>query len=112
MLQSEDAYEEDTYTFVPHLRVKQVVRRGHYGDDPFLIVTFKPNSRGRLVMTAQSKRRVKNWPHMHYFETWPLYTSFEAMPLSSLIRTKPQIEVKGSCVLASDELVEPKPVRA
>ena len=36
MLQSEDAYEEDTYTFAPDLRVKQVVRRGHYIDDPFL----------------------------------------------------------------------------
>src|SRR3569623_1205259 len=31
MLQSEDAYEEDTYTFDPDLRVRQLVRRGHYG---------------------------------------------------------------------------------
>jgi len=99
MNQSEDAYEEDTYTFSPDLRVKQVVRKGHYLDDPFLTVTFKANAHGRLVMTDQSKRTAKTWPHMHYFETWPLYASLNSMPLSHLIRIKPIIGVKNSCLV-------------
>jgi hypothetical protein len=98
MTQSEDAYQEDTYTFAPDLSVKQVVRKGHYVDDPFLTVTFKLDARKRLVMTAESRRRVKNWRHENYFQNWPLYTSLQEMPFARLIQAKPKITIIGTCL--------------
>ena len=72
MSQSEDAYVEDSYTFGRDLAVKEVVRRGHYVEDPFVRVTFKPDSKGHLRMTAQSRRALKAWQHTTYFLDWPL----------------------------------------
>jgi hypothetical protein len=97
MTQSEDAYQEDTYTFAADLSVKQVVRKGHYVNDPFLTVTFRSNAHRRLLMTAESKRRVKNWRHETYFQDWPLYTSLQKMPFARLIHVKPKIAVTGTC---------------
>jgi hypothetical protein len=97
MSQSEDAYVEDSYTFGRDLAVKEVVRRGHYVEDPFVRVTFKPDSKGHLRMTAQSRRALKAWQHTTYFLDWPLYPTFAEIPFAGLIHTKPSISVSKAC---------------
>jgi len=97
MSQSEDAYVEDSYTFGPDLAVKQVVRQGHYVSDPFATATFRPDARGRLHMTAQSRRALQSWKHTTYFLEWPLYATFSEIPFAGLIKTKPVISVSEAC---------------
>lgn len=97
MSQSEDAYVEDSYTFGPDLAVKEIVRRGHYVEDPFVRVTFKPDGKGHLHMTAQSRRALQSWQHTTYFLDWPLYASFAKIPFAGLIHMKPSISVSEAC---------------
>jgi hypothetical protein len=97
MSQSEDAFVEDRYTFGPDFAVKQVARRGHYVSDPFATATFRPDGRGRLRMTADSRRRLRSWKHTTYFLEWPLYETFAQIPFAGLIRIKPSIAVSEAC---------------
>ncbi len=97
MSQSEDAYVEDTYTFGHDLTVTQVDRKGHYVDDPFARATFKPDIRGRLTMTDESRRELRSWEHTTYFLEWPLYASFSEIPFAGLISMEPNISVSEAC---------------
>lgn len=96
-LQSEDAYAEDSYSFAPDLRVTQVVRRGHYIEDPFFAATYRPDLAGNLRLTAESAEAVKNWGHETYFFEWPMHRSFAELPFASLIETTPRISVSANC---------------
>jgi len=97
MSQSEDAYVEDSYTFGPDLGLKKVVRTGHYVGDPFVTATFRPDGRGHLQLTEDSRRALKSWQHATYFLEWPLYETFSKIPFSALIVTKPSIRVSEAC---------------
>lgn len=97
MSQSEDAYVEDAYTFGPDLAVKEVIRRGHYVNDPFATATFRPDDGGRLHMTPESRRALESWEHTTYFLGWPLYATFSEIPFAGLIDIKPGISVSEAC---------------
>src|SRR5512143_3152184 len=53
--ESEDAYVEDLYFLGPKNEVVKMVRTGHYINDPWVSVTFEPDSAGRLRLSALSK---------------------------------------------------------
>ena len=97
MSQSQDSYVEDTYTFARDLTVAQVVRKGHYVEDPFATATFRPDSRGRLRMTGESRRALRSWQHTTYFFEWPLYATFSEIPFAGLIGLEPGISVSEAC---------------
>jgi hypothetical protein len=97
--QSEDSYVEDSYTFGPDLAVKEVVRRGHYINDPFATAIFRPDESGHLSMTAKSRRALQSWEREHatYFFGWPLYATFAEIPFARLIDMKSGIAVTEAC---------------
>jgi len=99
VLQSEDAYVEDAYTFGPDLTVKKVVRRGHYARDPFISAVFKPDARMQLKMIARSQKAVQSWGQTQeiYFFDWPIYSAFSQIPFAGLISTKP-VSVSETCL--------------
>jgi hypothetical protein len=99
MLQSEDAYVEDTYTFGPDLTIKKVVRRGHYVGDPFISAVFKPDGRMQLKMIPRSQKAVQSWGQTQeiYFFDWPIYSTFSQIPFAGLISTKP-VSVFKTCL--------------
>ena len=96
---SEDAHLEDSYTFGPDLAVKELVRTGHYGSDPFVTAIFRPDDRGHLTMTPQSRNALQSWERKHatYFLEWPRYATFSEIPFAGLIRMKPGITVTEAC---------------
>lgn len=96
-LQSEDAYVEDSYSFAADLSVSQVMRRGHYIDDPFLAVTYRPDEVGNLQITADAAEAVRAWEHETYFLEWPVHRSFAELPFASLVETQPQVTVSANC---------------
>jgi len=96
--QSEDAYLEDTYTFGPDLAVEEVVRKGHYFDDPFVTATFRPDDSGHLSMTAASRQALRSWEHTTYFFEWQLYAAFSEIPFAGLIGRTPSITVSEACL--------------
>lgn len=95
--QSEDSYVEDTYTFGPSFTIKDVVRRGHYYSDPFVSARFRPDAKGHLKMTQESRRALRSWKHTTYFFEWPLYETFSEFPFSGLIKLNPRIKVTNGC---------------
>ena len=97
MSQSQDSYVEDTYAFASDLTVAQVVRKGHYVDDPFATATFRPDSHGRLRMTDESRSALRSWRHTTYFFDWPLYATFAEIPFAGLIGMERGISVSETC---------------
>jgi hypothetical protein len=95
--QSEDAYVEDTYSFAPDMRVSQVVRKGHYWDDPFFTATYRLDDAGNLRRTAESVEAGKTWQHTTYFLDWSMYRSFAELPFAALIETQPRVSVSANC---------------
>jgi hypothetical protein len=99
--QSDDSYTEDSYSFDATGRVKQVVRKGHYSENPFFSVTYVPGADGKLTLTAPSRateRQQLKAQHETYFLEWPLYPSLTKTPFSKLIQTKPVISVTERCI--------------
>jgi hypothetical protein len=97
MSQSEDAYVEDSYSFAPDLSVAQVVRKGHYVNDPFFTATYRPDDAGTLNLTAETVEASGHWPHTTYFLEWPLYRTFAELPFAPLIETAPQLSLSANC---------------
>lgn len=97
--QSEDAYVEDTYIFNSDLTVKELVRRGHYVDDPFITAVFKPVGQGKLRMSPHSRKTIRRLGKRQatYFLDWPTFPNFSSLPFASLIRTRPVIRVLETC---------------
>ena len=96
-LQSEDAYVEDSYSFGPDLGVTEVVRKGHYIDDPFFTATYRRDGTGKLRLTPESIEAGRNWNHTTYFLEWPMYGSIADLPFAAQIETTPRVSVSANC---------------
>jgi hypothetical protein len=97
---SEDASVDDTYTFGKDLKVTELVRRGHYINDPYFSVTFVLNASGSLELTAPSKQRVRQQEgagHETYWVDWPRYHSVQELPFANTVRLGPSILVLRRC---------------
>lgn len=102
--ESEDSYVEDTYGLDAAGRVVSLARHGHYINDPFWTATYRPNAKGKLVLTPQSAAELKKRAaakREDYFLEWSKYSSLSVIPFAGLIaRQNGAIVVRYGCMKA------------
>ena len=87
---SEDAGSEDHF-FVDAGAVTKMIRTGGYIQDPSVSVTFEPDKRGRLRLTAASTIVVKQMNkagYDPYFVDWPHASRLSQLPFAKLLDLK------------------------